>query len=79
VLPLCEQDDGILPDGTCPLGYPNVLPENVFVIELWEQITLLGWEAAMSLNHIELSDYDRGTLVKKLKILAVETRKAKKE
>jgi hypothetical protein len=77
--PFCDEDDGILPDGTCPFGYPELLPENVFVLSLWEQIQSLGWGAATDLNELCLTDHDRGDLITKLKILSSETRQAERK
>lgn len=49
---------------------PSLLPENRRALDLYADLKALGWEAALSLNRLELTDYDRGSLLLKLRTIA---------
>jgi hypothetical protein len=72
----CEEPDGILPDGTCQYGYPELTPADAAALEVWSDIRSLGAEAAMALNRLELTDLERGDLLVRLRVLAAEVNRA---
>jgi hypothetical protein len=75
--PPCSKE--ILPDGTCQFGMPEVARENVFAVQVFSDINLMGFEAAMALNARELTDWERGDLVMKLRVLFAEGREIERE
>lgn len=72
--PPCEGAGGILKDGTCQFGMPEVLPENKLALRLFRDINLMGAEMTMLLSRIEIDDYERGDLLSKLRTLNAEVR-----
>jgi hypothetical protein len=55
------------------LGFPELAPQNVDALELWGDINLIGWDAAIALRDLVLNDYDRGLLLVKLRVIATTT------
>lgn len=68
--PPCDFE--ILPDGTCCFGMPEMLPENRLALDLYADIKAFGWEAASELHGLEMTPYDRGDLLMKLRVIAAE-------
>lgn len=77
-VPPCDEEGGIV-DGRCQWGYPPLLPENIQAWVLWSDINLIGPEFAWGLRSIVLTDYERGDLLLKLRVLAAEAKKIERE
>lgn len=67
--PPCDKPGGVLPDGTCQYGFPELLAENVLALEVWSDLQAVG-DGAWTLHDLALSDYDREDLLVKLRIIA---------
>jgi len=75
----CDIEGGVLEDGTCQWGFPELLPENVEAVDLFADINVLGWDAATGLRDWSLDRCERDTLLAKLRTLASESREIENE
>lgn len=65
-------EGGVLDDGTCQWGRPALMPENVEALSLWSDVNLLGWDAAIALRQIAVTEYEMSDLLVKLRTIASE-------
>lgn len=73
----CDVD--VLPDGTCQFGMPAVTPENKSALAIYGDIKSLGWEAAVVLNGIAMTDYELGDLLLRLRTICCEVAAIERE
>lgn len=77
--PPCEEPGGILDDGTCQWGFPDLLPSNVLALSVWGDVNVLGWDAAVGLRNLTLTGYEAEELLYRLRVIALEVRELKRE
>lgn len=51
---------------------PETLPENQLAIRIFNDSQALGWQAAMDLNDLELTEDERDDLLSKLRFVHAE-------
>lgn len=75
----CEEEGGILEDGTCQYGFPEILSENVRAWRIWTDANLMGYEVAFGLRGLEMEQRESEDLLVKLRVLSAEAARIKGE
>jgi len=70
--PPCEEDGGILPDGTCTFGMPELQPRNRKALRFYADMKVFGYQGAIDIHGLPGDPWDRWRFLERIRVIENE-------